>query len=184
MLITLQINAEFKRLTTSQLVPLFFENVDRYTERLLAILRNKGGAQGAKIQEAIKILEHAPVMGPFHIGQDQKDRQLSQCSFCDLSVICNFFHDSQVIFQWILWSPKNFEMDLAVFYKCSLSVISQWRLEGLTCLSIIFWQSRIFTLLEITERLRDHWKTSFSKILIDLSKITRRMSDDLSVISQ
>ena len=56
-----QVNAEFRRLTSMHLQHVFFLNLDKSLDRMVAIMRLKGGAQGAKIRSALKFLEQAPV---------------------------------------------------------------------------------------------------------------------------
>ena len=52
-----QVNAEFLRITTVPLTPRFLAGVDKQSVPLLRVLRNKGGAIGEKIRDALKPLD-------------------------------------------------------------------------------------------------------------------------------
>ena len=57
-------NAEFKRITTKQLTPVFMENLDKYTDTLMETFSGKGGAQGRKMKNILQVMENTQVPLP------------------------------------------------------------------------------------------------------------------------
>ncbi|KAJ8033973.1 hypothetical protein HOLleu_24371 [Holothuria leucospilota] len=51
------IGAEFMRITTKPLISSLMAELDKHTPKLLALMRAKGGVQGKKIKEVMKVLD-------------------------------------------------------------------------------------------------------------------------------
>ena len=144
--------------------------------------------------------------------KDHETCLIFQWSFNELSMISEVFHDSWLIFQWSSWSPwspKLFETVQnslsAVFQENGLSVVFQQSLNELSKVLLVFpWSFDSLCYLVLSESLQQSRSVfqsslgglgqsfrvlsvvsvSLSEILIDLSKISGSMPDDLSVISQ
>ena len=144
--------------------------------------------------------------------KDHETCLIFQWSFNELSMISEVFHDSWLIFQWSLWSPwspKLFETVQnslsAVFQENGLSAVFQRSLNELSKVLLVFpWSFDSLCYLVLSESLQQSRSVfqsslgglgqsfrvlsvvsvSLSEILIDLSKISGSMPDDLSVISQ
>ncbi|XP_068567851.1 uncharacterized protein [Cebidichthys violaceus] len=55
-----EINAEFTRITTVPLQPRFLASLDKHYDRLMEIIKKKGGVIGEKIRNILKVLDHSP----------------------------------------------------------------------------------------------------------------------------
>ena len=141
--------------------------------------------------------------------KDHETCLIFQWSFNELSMISEVFHDSWLIFLWSSWSPKLFETVQnslsAVFQENSRSAVFQRSLNELSKVLLVFpWSFDSLCYLVLSESLQQSRSVfqsslgglgqsfrvlsvvsvSLSEILIDLSKISGSMPDDLSVISQ